>query len=203
LYVGPLDSDLEKERLGSLVRTIDKTQFSLSVVVDHKDVAQSPEKQNLLRDLGPDIGVLARYGKQCADPEESWVLGKYAALGNFASAEMENIYNEAYEKEFVRVFGLDVGASGKVCLFDGSGRSLFWSSLFSIRKGAKKVVFLSAENHAEYMRSPIPGKFDLAVSTANGEDAFSPDASGIRAEKHVRIESYEDINGALSGILDR
>ncbi|UWX96108.1 CDP-glycerol glycerophosphotransferase family protein [Arthrobacter zhaoxinii] len=132
----------------NLVSHIDQKENNVYVVVDPDALASQPARLEKFAQNPSHVRVLARVGNHVLTPEERWVIDKMNAQHNVSSAEMWEIINRAFAREFRRVFGASVFDS--VICFEGYAR--FWAALFGNAPldQAKKSIYLHNDMYKEW-----------------------------------------------------
>jgi CDP-glycerol glycerophosphotransferase len=154
----------------NLVNNVDGVENRMFVAIEPSAVNSEGRRLEKFA-LNPDhVQVLGRVGIQLVTAEERWVIDKFNATGDLASAELWDVYDGAFQREFRRLFG-DARFDAVIC-FEGYAR--YWAALFANTTNpiAKKSIYLHNDMHREwrhrfrYLESMfrLYGKYDQLVS---------------------------------------
>ncbi len=177
----------------NLLRALDPERHALTLLVDAESIANDPQRQAAFNALPTSVRTVGRVGRQVASVEERWIMSTFKSSTAFSTEEQRNIYFNAYNREFRRLFGK--------CAFDAliefDGYSPFMASiLLGGRNGANKSeIFLHNDMQAEcsskypYLREmfALYGEFDGVVSVSKAlsevNSAKLSGSFGIPSEK--------------------
>lgn len=145
----------------NLLNNIPEDDYNLSIVIDPVAVSASEERLHKYSKLPSHINTVARVGQMVLTPEESLILDRFNTHRHLENAEMWNILENLYKREFSRV----LGASKFDSIINFEGYSYFWSSLLGLGKPSNEnaIIYLHNDMHSEWkVRHPyLRGIFAL------------------------------------------
>ncbi len=154
----------------NLVSNVDNASNRMFLAVEPSTIESEERRLDKFAQNPDHVQVLGRVGSQLVTAEEKWVIDKFNATGNLASAELWDIYHRAFQREFRRLYG-DARFDSVVC-FEGYAR--YWAALFASTTNltAMKSIYLHNDMHREwshrfrYLESMfrLYGKYDQLVS---------------------------------------
>ena len=132
-YVGPFLPNGILTSWLNLIDLLDKDKFALTLVVDPGSIKASDERILQYEKKPEFIQVLGFVGRFNYNIEEDWLNGKFSAQQKQANNKMYSLLNKAYEREYIRCFGLN--SINAAVHFEGYNKN--WVSIFS---GAPKSL---------------------------------------------------------------
>lgn len=105
LYLGGTLSN--KSRLPELMTELNELKqhdYTVSIMLKKK-LTQDSDKLSLLKNLNPNINLLAHAGRMPATPEENAAISYFNKNEEFANKRMNNAYLRAFKRESRRLFG--------------------------------------------------------------------------------------------------
>lgn len=175
----------------NLTALADTRKYEMKVSVDVKQVENSADRQDGLDQLPSEVGIVARIGEMAMTLEERYALGEFSRGFGITSKPLEFLVNEAYRREFRRVYG----HPSNVLFVDFEGYSRFWNSLLcrGIAPGNQSGVILhnqmdrERERRFPYMAEIIRnyGMYDAIASVSS---AISSDNSRATSELGVQLK---------------
>ncbi|WP_427130805.1 CDP-glycerol glycerophosphotransferase family protein [Pseudarthrobacter sp. S9] len=132
----------------NLVSNVDQASNRMFVAIEPSTVKSEERRLEKFAQNPGHVQVLGRVGGQLVTAEERWVIDKFNATGDLANAELWDIYDRAFKREFRRLFG-DASFDSVVC-FEGYAR--YWAALFSntTNPAARKSIYLHNDMHREW-----------------------------------------------------
>jgi CDP-glycerol glycerophosphotransferase len=154
----------------NLVSNVDNVGNRIFLAIEPSTVKSEERRLDKFAQNPDHVQVLGRVGGQLVTAEERWVIDKFNATGDLASAELWAIYDRAFKREFRRLFG-DARFDSVVC-FEGYAR--YWAALFAntTNPAARKSIYLHNDMHREWRHRfryleamfRLYGKYDQLVS---------------------------------------
>ena len=144
----------------NLLNSIDQNLYDITLAVDPSSIKLDEIRLEQFKQLDYDIKVIGRFPRMLTTIEEDWVINSFGTQKVFPSQERVDIMKKAYQREFLRVFG--VVDFDTVINFEGY--NTYWMRLFSFAPNVKnKVVYLHADMQGEAsLRFPyLTGNFQF------------------------------------------
>jgi CDP-glycerol glycerophosphotransferase len=139
----------------NLLNAIDKKEYSKTIAIDPSQVSLLPERLQQFNRLPDDVQVIGRAGRMDMTLEEKFVIDTFNRQNYLDSDEMKKIYNQVFQREYLRMFGY--AHYDSVIQFEGYSR--FWLSVFACSTKTpttKKVTYLHNNMMGEWIvRFPI------------------------------------------------
>ena len=134
----------------NLVSHIDCEKYSLHLLIDPNTVSKEDERLEQFGKLPSEIKVIPRVGGMNRSIEEKWVNDKFNQYHGFLSKPMRDVYEKAFSREFIRIFG----QSYFDAVIEFSGYSRFWSSILgcaSEQNAGKKLIYQYNDKLSEWL----------------------------------------------------
>ncbi|MFM5071082.1 CDP-glycerol glycerophosphotransferase family protein [Aeromonas veronii] len=149
IYAGPFIPNGIATSANNLLNHIDYSKYNVSLAVDVRSINGFPERLHEIGKIPEQVEVLGYKGDALFDLEESWVKSKFDALKAFHTNEMEDIYLNAFYRDFIRNFG----QKGFDAIVNFEGYDKKWVSLFSsVPKDSvkRKIVYQHSDMLSEF-----------------------------------------------------
>lgn len=184
----------------SLVHQLDPAVYDITVVVEPQAIANNQERLERFSQLPEHVRVIPRMGATLLSVEERWISEQFDATGVFSQPEQARIHEQAYAREYRRVFGestFDV-----VINFEGYVR--FWVYTLSAATGnCKKIIYLHNDMRNEekerfpYLKSVFPYyvKYDVLACVSPG--VWQENRSGLASEYGIPDERFVTVNNMV------
>ncbi|MGY2745987.1 CDP-glycerol glycerophosphotransferase family protein [Arthrobacter sp. UYCu723] len=136
----------------NLLQALDADRHALTLLIDAAGVSNDPQRFAAFKSLPENVRTVGRVGRQISSVEERWIISTFNRLNSFSTDEQKQIYFNAFNREFRRLFG----KSAFDALVEFDGYSPFMASiLLGGRSGANNSeIFLHndmlAENQSKY-----------------------------------------------------
>lgn len=179
-------------------------QYNINVALQPEPVFDNPDRRERFGELPQEVRVFGRVGTMAATLEETWLINQFNAHNEFFSPEHRRLYQQAFAREFHRVFGC-ARFSQLIC-FEGYAR--FWAALFlSASVDATKHTYLHSDMEREYrMRfSYLRGMFSLysgsdtlisvSESVRDVNQRYLSETTGLTGTKMLAARNMVDVTG--------
>lgn len=132
----------------NLVSNLDSVSNRMILAIDPSGIKSEQRRLEKFAQQPEHVQVLGRVGGQLVTAEERWVIDKFHSTGNLPSAELWDVYDHAFKREFRRLFG-DARFDSVIC-FEGYVR--YWAALFAntTNPAARKSIYLHNDMHREW-----------------------------------------------------
>ncbi|MBD7950942.1 CDP-glycerol glycerophosphotransferase family protein [Oerskovia rustica] len=184
----------------SLLKTIDREKYEISLIVEPDKVAKDEGRAAMLRLVPEDVMLIGRQGVLLATPEEQWVIDRFTHTGQMSFAQRK-LFDAAYEREHVRVLGTPLPA----VYIEFEGYSLYWMSLFSVAhaRNGHSIAFMHSQMLDESLvRFPrlarifrLYRRFDQLAAVSGATATLNQATLG--ALGHVRPGQVSTVHNAL------
>ena len=134
--------------LVNLITSLDPEVYDITVVVPVIEIEKDSIRQAKLWELPETVHIIGQFGRQVVNIEEKWIIDYFNRHKRFENSEQEKHYNQAFSREFRRIFG----DSTFDTIIEFEGYSRFWTSVLSEAPGdrSRKLVYLHNDMHAEW-----------------------------------------------------
>jgi len=133
----------------NLCKNIDKTRFRPVVILDPKNMGGTTDRLEQFGKVKDEIQALGRAGRMNITAEERRLIDEFIFNYDLPTDEAWNTCAEAYEREFIRMFGYTKFES----IVNFEGYSQFWAAVmaFAPATSAKsKSIYLHNDMHGEW-----------------------------------------------------
>lgn len=104
-YIGPFLPNGILSSWLNLMDKINKEKYKIILVVEPQSIYKFDERLEQFKKISSEIQIIGTCGDMLYSVEEKWLNDKLNSHFTLSSAEMFNILNGAYAREFVRLFG--------------------------------------------------------------------------------------------------
>lgn len=191
----------------NLLAALDERGDTLAVAVDPWTLESFPARREKLAHLPQGACILPRSGSMVLSAEEQWLIARFTARHDVDDASIWPVLEQAYRREFRRLFGDTRFAA----VIDFSGYNPYWSGLFSLGTDEeRKLIYLHADMQ-EQQRYRYPAlltqfrlysRFDAVVSVSPALSAAHrlalAEAFGIVPTRFVDCNNMLDTRMILS-----
>jgi len=207
IYAGSFSPNGITTSFINLVNNLDGGKIDLVLAISPNNLERSEDRLSLFRELSSEIYTVPRYGNIPMTIEERWLRARQEAQPFSLGEEGKAILRNAYQREFVRIFGKSRFDS----VVSFSGYDAFWSSvLIKNNFEFKKVIYLHNDMYSEFVQKnpSLNRMFELyreadCLASVSCEMSITnktklSDRFGIPPNKFTHIENMID----LSKIID-
>ena len=200
-HAGSFSPDETTSSFINLVKNIDRKETDIILAIDPAILERSADRIAMFRKLPAGLYIVPRYGNMPMTIEERWLMACQEAHPLSLGDEGRAILANAYQREFVRIFGRSQFDSAVIFRESDS----FWPALFfRNRVDFRKITFLHEGMLSKFTHEnpEIDGIFglyeeaDCLVSTSDRMRALNRNnissQFGIDPDKFVYIEDMID-----------
>jgi CDP-glycerol glycerophosphotransferase len=187
--------------LVNLLNTIDTNQYSVTLAIDANTIKLDNKKLAQFEKVGYEIKVIGKFGRMTTTLEEKWIIDNFNIHKTFSESEKVEIFNRAYQREFLRVFGM--ARFDTIISFEGYNS--YWIRLFGAYQGTQnRVTYLHADMLGEAQtRFPyLYGNFqsyrlyDKLISVSSDADSLNQD--NLAKEYNLDSDKFDYCNNVLN-----
>jgi len=133
--------------LVNLLNAIDTDKYSVTLAIDPNILKIDNKKIAQFNKVKYDIKVIGKFARMTNTLEEKWIIDNFNIHKSFSDNEKIKIFNKAYQREFLRVFGM--ARFDTIVSFEGYNS--YWIRLFGTYQNiiTNKVSYLHADMQGE------------------------------------------------------
>lgn len=185
----------------ALVRAIDHDIYRPVVVLEPGALYMNQNRLDVFNSVRDEFQTIGRVGGMTANLEELWIIDRMNSKHELDSDRMWERYNNAFSREFHRLFGT-TNFSSVVC-FEGYAR--FWAALFanSPKPSNGRTIYLhndmvrEYETRFHYLKSmfELYGSYDTLVSVSKSVGEIN--ASELSASYNIPADRFVNVNNQI------
>ncbi|MBA1190729.1 glycosyltransferase [Pseudomonas entomophila] len=170
----------------NLSNALDFEKYSLTLAVDPGSVANHPERVQQMKNLHPNVNIIARVGRQNMTIEEKWLNDYFMREHSLPTPEMNEILQRCYLRENIRMFG----RANYDCLVNFDGYIRFWALLMAQKpypNNQKSIAYLHNDMVGEWTK-----RFPNLESIFNNYKAYDVLLSVSKATNDLNKQNLQE-----------
>ncbi len=185
----------------ALVRGLDKEIYRPVVVVEPGALYQNQNRLDVFKEVRDEFQTIGRVGSLLANLEELWVVDRMNSRHELENERMWNLYNNAFRREFRRMFGTTEFSS--IVCFEGYAR--FWAALLAngpVPEFGKSIylhndMLREFETRFKYLKSmfSLYDLYDNLISVSKSVGEIN--SSELNARYGIELEKFHSVNNQV------
>ena len=186
----------------NLLNSIDTNKYSVTLAIDPNALKIDDKKIAQFNKVKYDIKVIGRFARMTNTLEEKWIIDNFNIHKSFSANEKLEIFNRAYKREFLRVFGMVKFDT----IINFEGYNSYWIRLFGAYQNSitNKVSYLHADMQGEaqtrfpylYGNFQIYRFYDKLISVSS--DANSLNKDNLAQQYAIPLDNFDYCDNVLN-----